>query len=281
MPFSEHQHDEQVQTVRCGDATGGPDMKLHGKVAMVTGAGRGIGYAVATAMAEAGARVALVDVSAAEVEIAAERLLRRGFEARSYASDVSTLPGNREVVDAIRSVWGNVDILHANAGVVTFADLPQITDPAEISRIIEINLQGAIFSCKAVLPAMIEQGSGVILLTASIAAFVGEPSVPVYSATKGGLTALCKSLAVRHGPDGVRCNTICPGDVRTQMLEDFLAREPDPEAARSELIARYPLRRIAEPEDIARLAAFLASDDAGWITGTDLVIDGGLLARCY
>jgi NAD(P)-dependent dehydrogenase (short-subunit alcohol dehydrogenase family) len=132
-----------------------------------------------------------------------------------------------------------------------------------------------------VLPGMIEQKSGVILFTASVAAFVGDPSIPVYSASKSGLTALCKSLAVRHGPEGIRCNTICPGDVRTRMLEDYLALSPDPEVARREMLERYPLRRLAEPSEIARLAVFLASDDAAWITGTDIVIDGGLTARCY
>ena len=128
---------------------------------------------------------------------------------------------------------------------------------------------------------MVDQRCGVILLTASIAAFVGDPTVPVYSATKGGLTALCRSIAVRHGPDGIRCNTICPGDVRTPMLEAYLERTGDPIAARRELSERYPLRRLAEPDEIARLAVFLASDDAAWITGTDVVIDGGLTARCY
>ena len=184
------------------------------------------------------------------------------------------------MVEKALEVFGRVDIFHANAGVAPFHDLLASSE-LDVANTVDVNLVGAIHGCAAVLPVMTSQKQGVILLTASIAAFVGDPSVPVYSATKGGLVALCKSLAVRHGPDGIRCNTICPGDVATTMLESYLARESDPAAARREMESRYPLRRLAEPADIAKLAVFLCSDDAAWITGADYVIDGGLTARCY
>lgn len=255
-------------------------MNLNGKVGVVTGAAGGIGFAVATEMATQGASVLLSDVRAEPLARAVDRLNARGLVVKGCVADVTTREGNQRLVADALSAFGRIDVFHANAGVAPFEDLLQ-TSTESISRTIDINLKGAIHGCAAVLPTMVAQHSGVLLLTASVAAFVGDPTIPVYSATKGGLTALSKSIAVRHGPDGIRCNTICPGDVRTQMLEDYLALSADPAAARREMIERYPLRRLAEPEDIARLAAFLASDAASWITGTDVVIDGGLTARCY
>jgi NAD(P)-dependent dehydrogenase (short-subunit alcohol dehydrogenase family) len=255
-------------------------MNLMGKVAIVTGAAGGIGRAIATEMASQGAAVLLSDVRAGPLERTVNDLLERGLNVSGSVADISTPAGNQQLVAAALESFGRIDVFHANAGVAPFEDLLQTT-PESITHTIDVNLKGAIHGCTAVLPAMVAQRSGVILLTASVAAFVGDPAVPVYGATKGGLTALCKSVAVRHGPDGIRCNTICPGDVRTQMLEDYFALNADPAAAQRQMIERYPLRRLAEPEDIARLAAFLASDSAGWITGTDIVIDGGLTARCY
>lgn len=255
-------------------------MNLMGKVAVVTGAAGGIGRAVAIEMANQGAAVVLSDIRAESLERTVQELLERGLEVKGSVADITTPAGNQQLVASALKDFGRIDVFHANAGVAPFEDLLQATAES-IARTIDVNLKGAIHGCAAVLPTMVAQHSGVILLTASVAAFVGDPTVPVYSATKGGLTALCKSVAVRHGPDGIRCNTICPGDVRTQMLEDYLALSADPAEARRQMIERYPLRRLAEPEDIARLAAFLASDSASWITGTDVVIDGGLTARCY
>jgi len=255
-------------------------MNLDHKVAVITGAAGGIGFAVANEMAAHGATVVLADHRAHELELAVEKLQQRGFTVTGCVTDITTLAGNQKLVASALASFDRIDVFHANAGVAPFEDLLE-TSEASIAHTIDVNLKGAIHGCAAVLPTMVSRKSGVILLTASVAAFVGDPSIPVYSATKGGLTALCKSIAVRHGPDGIRCNTLCPGDVRTQMLEDYLALSPDPEAARREMIERYPLRRLAEPADIGRLAAFLASESAGWITGTDIVIDGGLTARCY
>lgn len=255
-------------------------MNLMGKVAVVTGAAGGIGRAVAIEMANQGAAVVLSDIRAESLERTVQELLERGLEVKGSVADITTPAGNQQLVASALKDFGRIDVFHANAGVAPFEDLLEATAES-IARTIDVNLKGAIHGCAAVLPTMVAQHSGVILLTASVAAFVGDPTVPVYSATKGGLTALCKSVAVRHGPDGIRCNTICPGDVRTQMLEDYLALSADPAEARRQMIERYPLRRLAEPEDIARLAAFLASDSASWITGTDVVIDGGLTARCY
>jgi NAD(P)-dependent dehydrogenase (short-subunit alcohol dehydrogenase family) len=253
---------------------------LTGKVAIVTGGAGGIGRAVAFEFASQGATVVLADIQEGLLEDTVRELQSDGLDVMASVADVATASGNRDLVARTLESCGQIDVFHANAGVAPFEDLLQTTAES-IKHTIDVNLAGAIHGCAAVLPSMVAQRRGVILLTASVAAFVGDPTIPVYSATKGGLTALCKSIAVRHGPDGIRCNTICPGDVRTQMLEEYLSLAVDPAAARREMIERYPLWRLAEPEDIGRLAAFLASEASGWITGTNVVIDGGLTARCY
>jgi len=253
---------------------------LAAKVAIVTGAAGGIGRAVAQEMAAQGAHVLLCDIAAEALRSTVDELSAMGVDVAGCVADIRTRSGNQQIVDEALRCFGRIDVFHANAGIAPFEDLLQASEES-IARTLDVNLEGAIHGCAAVLPVMTAQRAGVILLTASVAAFVGDPTIPVYGATKGGLSALCKSLAVRHGPDGIRCVTLCPGDVRTPMLEAYLQREDDPEAARRAMTERYPLRRLAEPVDIARLAAFLASDAAAWITGTDVVIDGGLSARCY
>lgn len=255
-------------------------MVLNGRAAIITGAASGIGLAVASAMTRAGARVALVDRDESALGNAVRALQADGFDAIGCAGDVADPEDCRRAAEFALQAFGRIDIFHANAAVAPFADLLESTTE-QIERTVAVNLVGAMHGCAAVLPAMIRQRSGVLLLTASIAAFVGDPLVPVYGASKGGLTALCRSLAVRHAAEGIRCVTICPGDVRTPMLERYLAREADAEAARAMLAARYPTGRLIDPAEIGRLAVFLASDDARSITGTDIVIDGGLTARLY
>lgn len=179
----------------------------------MTGAGRGIGHAVAAQLALAGAAVVLVDQDDATVLRAADELAASGHAVQAVVAVISTADGNRRAVEQALASFGRVDVFHASAGVAVFADLLQET-PAQTERTLAINLAGAIHGCAAVLPHMVSRRQGVILLTASAAAMAGDPLVPVYCASKSGLTAMCKSLAVRHGPDGIRCNTICPGDVR-------------------------------------------------------------------
>ncbi len=167
-------------------------MQLAGKSAIVTGAGRGIGLAIATEMVRSGARVVLVDHESEPLQSAVAALVAQGHTVSACTADVATPEGNQQVVSHALNCFGIVDIFFANAGVAPFADLLQSTR-AQIDRTIATNLAGAIYGCAAVLPHMVARRSGVILLTASIAAYVGDPSVPVYSATKGGLTALCRN----------------------------------------------------------------------------------------
>jgi NAD(P)-dependent dehydrogenase (short-subunit alcohol dehydrogenase family) len=253
---------------------------LAGRVAIVTGAGGGIGRAVALRLAAAGARVACVDIALDAADASADAVAQAGGEALALTLDISTEGGNQEMVARTAERFGGLDILHANAAVQRLARLPEAT-LEDWQVIFRPNLLGVGLGIKAALPQLAARGGGSVIITSSAAAFAGDPDAPIYGAMKGGLRAMCRSLAAAHGPENIRVNTICPGDVETPMLADDFAHQPDPEAARREIMERYPLRRFAQPEDVANLVAFLASDEAAYMTGIDIPIDGGLLARLY
>ncbi|MGI5490340.1 SDR family NAD(P)-dependent oxidoreductase [Microtetraspora malaysiensis] len=252
-------------------------MRLAGKVAIVTGAAGGIGAATAARFAAEGASVACVDRRAEAVEALTRRI---GANAFAIAADVASPGDNARMVEQTVRRFGGVDILHANAAVQVMGRIED-TGPEQWDRLHSVNLRGVYLGVQTVLPALRERGGGSIVITASLLGIVGDPDMPAYGAMKGGLRSMTRALAAAHGPEGIRVNTICPGDVETELLDDFFAFQPDPDAARARLAERYPLRRFASPEDVAAAALFLASDDAAYVTGTDLVVDGGLLARIY
>lgn len=255
-------------------------MRLNSKVAVVTGAARGVGAAVVWRMAREGARVIAVDVLRSELESVVAAIRSAGFEATAQVADVSTIDGNRLAIERALAAYGGLDVLHCNAAVIDSKDILETTE-ADWDRIHGVNLKGAYFGCQAAIPALVQRGGGSVILTASVLGIVGDPDLSAYGATKGGLRALCRSLAVAYGPKNIRFNTVCPGDIQTPMLDGFIAAQPDPAAARRKVIAAYPLGRVAEPEDIASSVVFLASEESRYITGTDLIVDGGLLAKCY
>jgi NAD(P)-dependent dehydrogenase (short-subunit alcohol dehydrogenase family) len=254
-------------------------MTLEGKVIAITGAARGIGRACAERYAADGASVVVADIDAAGVEETVAAIAQTGGSATGAAVDVSTDEGNVELIAAAESL-GGLDALHANAAVQVMGRLDAFA-AEDWDRVHNVNLRGIYLGIKHAIPALRARGGGAITITASILALTGDPDLPAYGASKGGLTALAKSIACAHGADGIRCNTICPGDVETPLLEQFFDFQPDPIAAREEITARYPLGRLAQPADIAAAASFLASDDAAYISGIDLLIDGGLRARIY
>ena len=255
-------------------------MRLEGKVAIVTGAGRGIGEATARRFAEEGAAVACVDIDAAASSATAHAIEQAGGRALAVAADISTPDGNRAMVEETVAAFGGLDVLHANAAVQFMGHL-EATPAHEWDRLHATNLRGVYLGIQQALPRLRERGGGAVIITASLLGIVGDPDLPAYGAMKGALRALCRSLAVAHGPENIRVNTICPGDVETPLLAQFFAYQPDPIAARREVTERYPLRRFATPADIANVALFLASDEASYLTGIDVVVDGGLLARIY
>ena len=251
--------------------------KLDGKVAIVTGAGRGVGAATARRFAEEGAAVTAVDVTpGAAAEVAAEV----GGDGRVLAveADVATEAGNREMVERTIAEFGGLDVVHANAAIQVMAGLEETTEDMW-NRVHETNLRGVYLGLREAIPRLRERGGGSIILTSSLLGIVGNPDLAAYGATKGGLRAMCRSLATAHGPEGIRVNTICPGDIDTPLLQDYFDHQSDPSAARREIEERYPLGRFASPVDIANVAVFLASDESAYLTGIDIVVDGGLLAR--
>ena len=255
-------------------------MRLEGKVALITGAGSGIGQASALRFAQEGARVAVVDWNPEGGRETAEAVREQGGQAVYIAADVSQEPDARHMVDAAMEVFGGLDVLFNNAGIQVFGTLPD-TSEADWHRVMDVNLKGIYLACKYAIPHMIERGGGSIINTSSVLGLVGDPDLPAYGATKGGILAMTKAMAQAHGRQGIRVNAICPGDVDTPIVREYFQHQPDPEAARHEVAKAYALGRIARPEEIANVALFLASGESSFITGTYIVVDGGLTSKCY
>jgi NAD(P)-dependent dehydrogenase (short-subunit alcohol dehydrogenase family) len=255
-------------------------MQLKGQSIVVTGAGRGAGEAIAWRAAEEGARVMAVDIDADGLSNLSERAKTQGLDIETIVADVSTAQGNAVAVARAECAFGPLTSFIANAAVIRFADA-LATSEQDWDAVHGVNLKGVHLGVQASLPSLRRAGGGSIILISSVLGMVGDPLLPAYGATKGGLRALCRSIAVAYGPEQIRCNTICPGDIETDMMRAQLALEKDPEAARQRILAHYPLKRFALPQDVANAAIFLASDRACFITGTDLVVDGGLLSKCY
>ncbi|MFD9697579.1 SDR family NAD(P)-dependent oxidoreductase [Lentzea sp. NPDC059081] len=251
--------------------------RLAGRTALVTGAGRGIGEAIARRFGAEGARVVCVDLSPDSAERTADAIGEAGGEAICLGIDVRRAD---EMIGFAADHYGRLDVLVANAAHQVMGSL-DVTGPLEWDAMYEVNVKAVAGSVKAALPLLRAAGGGSIVLVSSVLGLTGDRDLPMYGATKGALRALCRSIAAAHGPENIRCNTICPGDVDTEMVREFFDFQPDPAASRAEIERKYPLRRLAQPADVAGAALFLASDDAAYVSGVDLVVDGGLLANVY
>ena len=255
-------------------------MQLAGKVAIVTGAASGIGKATAELFAELGACVVLVDRKREAGEQAADGIRARGLEAIYCYADLSQEQNVEAMVQAAVSRYGRVDILVSNAAVQVLGTLTKTT-AQDWEFMQSVNLRGVFFGSKYAIPEMIRAGGGSIVNMSSALGLVGDPDLAAYGAFKGGVIALTKATAIGYGPQGIRANCICPGDVNTPMVEEFFDSAPDPESFRREVYSKYALRRIAEPREVAHVAAFLASDASSFMTGSVVVVDGGLTSKCY
>ncbi|AHG04850.1 3-ketoacyl-ACP reductase [Halobacterium sp. DL1] len=246
-------------------------MTVSDKVVAVTGAGAGMGRATAELFAERGASVVVVDLEEDAAVETADRIAADGGEATAVRADVSDADDVEGFVEHAVDTYGRLDVLHNNAGI------PQRSTPVEDvteetwDRIQDVNLKSAFLGAKYAVPQMREQGGGVILNTASTAAIRPRNGLSAYCASKGGMVTLTKQLAHELAEDGVRVNAICPVATDTEMLPEFTSEG----LSVDEMAATIPLGRLAEPDDIAQAAAFLASDDADMITGTALEVDGG------
>ncbi len=249
-------------------------MRLPEKVALITGAASGIGAEIANRFASEGARVFVGDVDTAAGEGTAERIRQAGGRARFILLDVTDEQSWRAAVAGIKASEGRLDVLVNNAGItrrIPIAEMPLETFEA----VMAVNVRGVFLGIKAVLPLMQAQGGGSIVNISSAAGLVGHRfSNETYSASKGAVTILTKSVAVRYAQDNVRCNSIHPCTVDTPMVRQLFQ---DPEKQR-ERLGEIPLGRLATARDVANAALFLASDEAGLITGVALPVDGGLTA---
>ncbi len=255
-------------------------MKLEGKVAIVTGAGSGIGKASAEVFAEEGAQVVVADWNKETGEQTAETIRRTGGEAIYCSADVSNARDAEAMVDAAVQRYGQLNVLFNNAAIQIMAKLADTAEDVW-DRIQHVNLKGVFLGCKYAIPAMVRTGGGSIINMASVLGFVGDSDLAAYCAAKGGVIALTKAGALAYGPHGVRINCICPGDVDTPLSQDYFNKDPDPDRLRREVSSKYALRRIASPREVAQLAVFLASDASSFVTGSTMVIDGGLTVKCY
>ncbi len=248
---------------------------LRDKVALVTGAGGGIGTAISTRLAEEGCRLCLLDIDGAAAERTAAAVTAAGGSAHVQVADIGDHDAVMAAVAAHEAAAGPLDILVNNAGWDRFRPFLE-TDPALWDKIIAINLRGPINLHHAVLPGMAERGAGRVITIASDAGRVGSSGEAVYSACKGGIIAFTKTIAREMARSGVLANVVCPGPTDTPLLRSFLDEGPAGEKIFEALKRAIPLRRLGRPDDIPGLVAFLASDDAGFMTGQVISVSGGL-----
>ncbi len=269
-----------------GGATDGV-RRLAERVAIVTGGSRGIGRAIVAAYAAEGAHVVFTGRDAATGEATAAALALRpetaagGGSVRFEQGDVGDEARVAAIVDAtVAAHGGRLDILVNNAAIQKEARLLEQT-VADFHAVVNVNLLGTFLFSRAALPPMIARGAGVIINLSSVLGLVADPLLPVYAATKAGILGLTRATALAYAADGIRAVAICPGDVDTELNEQYFASQPDPVAFRYRIEAEYPGRRIASVDEVARVAVFLASDDASFINASHVLVDGGILSRLY
>ena len=248
---------------------------LDGKVALVTGAGGGIGSAICERLAEEGCKVALFDRDADALDAACEKVRAHGRPASTHVVDITDYAALGGAINAIASEWGGLDLLVNNAGLDRFANFLDTT-PQQWEVIIDVNLRGTLNMHHLVLPIMRDRGVGRVVNIASDAGRVGSSMEAVYSACKGGIIAFTKSVARELARAGIRLNVVCPGPTDTPLLAQFLEAGEDGAKIRQALERAVPMKRIGRPGDIPGIVAFLASDDAEYITGQVISVSGGL-----
>lgn len=255
-------------------------MRLDGKVTIITGGGSGMGRTASELFAREGARVVVADFSEAAGEETVALVRAGGGEASFVKADVSDETDARGMVQFAISRYGRVDALYNNAGIMPEADHSVVdTDVATWDKVMAVNVRGVFLGCKYAIPRMLEQGSGSIINIASFVAILGC-SVPqdAYTASKGAVLALTRSLAVQFAGKGVRSNSISPGPIETPLLMDWLLKD---EAAKQLRLARNPSGRFGKPEEIVNVGIYLASDESRWTNGANFVVDGGITVNYF
>jgi NAD(P)-dependent dehydrogenase (short-subunit alcohol dehydrogenase family) len=255
-------------------------MRLKDKVTVITGAGGGMGRTAAQMFAAEGARVVVAEYAEEAGRETVRLVEKAGGEATFVRADIATEADAKAMIDHALATFGRVDVLYNNAGIMPEADHSVIDTSVEAwDQVMAVNVRGTFLGCKYAIPVMLEQGSGSVINISSFVALLGcSNPQDAYTASKGAVLALTKSLAVQFGPRGVRSNAICPGPVETPLLMDWLVK--DEEAKRIRL-ARNPTGRFGKPEEIVYMAMYLASDESRWTNGASLVVDGGITVNYF
>jgi NAD(P)-dependent dehydrogenase (short-subunit alcohol dehydrogenase family) len=252
--------------------------RVEGKVAVVTGAASGIGRATARALAAEGARVGIADVDEAGGERVAAGIREAGGEAFFRRTDVCSLADLEAVLGEAADRHGRLDVLVNNAAVSIAGSAGEMAEE-DWARVVDVNLSGVWRGMRAAIPRMLAQGGGSIVNLSSVQARVGFVGWAGYAASKGGIDALTRQAAVEYAPRGIRVNAIVPGTIATEMNEGIMRASPDPEAVVAGWIAMHPMGRVGQPEEVAAAIVFLASDEASFITGELLRVDGGMVVK--
>ncbi len=251
-------------------------MQLQNKVAIVTGGSKGIGAGIAQVFARRGAKVVVVARNKKTSQQTVEEILDRGGDAIFVPCDISSEADVQAMVQATLDAYGKIDILVNNAGVGVYKAVTEATSE-DWDRCLNIDLKGVFLCCKYVIPHMQAIGKGAIVNISSVHSHATANGTGPYAAAKGGTTALTRSMAIDYAPE-IRVNTISPGWVMTPLIEQLFSTYDDPQAQQKLIEDRQVMKRIGTPEDIGNAAAFLASEEASFITGTELFVDGGLTA---
>ncbi len=249
-------------------------MRLYGKVSLITGAGSGIGRATAKCFAREGATVVAVDVNADAAQTTQEAIKAMGGQCLGLGVDVTEEVQVKDAIATTVQNFGRLDILYNNAGISILKPITETTEE-DLDKLLGVNLKGVFFGCKHGIIQMLTQGGGIIINTASELGLVGQPLYGAYCATKGGVIALTRALASEWAAKNIRINAICPGPIDTPMIHAEFNLASDPAAEEKAAVEAIPVGRLGKPEDIARVALFLATSDADFVQGAAIVADGG------
>lgn len=251
-------------------------MRLENKVAVITGAGSGIGLQTALRFAEEGAKIVAVDIQEANGKVVVDMIRQKGGEAVFYQADVSKAKDCEQMIAFAEETYGQLNILFNNAGIMHSQDDNAETTEEDVWDLtMEVNVKGVFLGCKYGIPALRRAGGGSIINTASFVAFLGAATAQLaYTTSKGAVLAMSRELAVIHARENIRVNALCPGPLRTDLLMKFL----NTEAKKQRRLVHIPMGRFGEAREMADAALFLASDESSYMTGSELLVDGGITA---
>ncbi|TVR20703.1 MAG: SDR family oxidoreductase [Anaerolineaceae bacterium] len=249
--------------------------RLAGKVALITGAGDGIGRGIALKFAQEGAKIGVLDLNIKATEAVAQEIVNAGGSALALPADVGDEAQVNSAVKKLADAFGTVTVLVNNAAVMPAGTLHE-TGTDDFDRCMRVNVRGAYLACKAVIPGMLSVHNGSIIHMASVTGILGLPGVAAYSATKGALIALARAMSTDYARRGIRINAVSPGTIDSPMLHNFAAAQSDPEMIRRAFDDMHPIGRVGTIEEVANVFVFLASDESSFVTGANYEVDGGL-----